>query len=203
MNATAGPAAEPVRGRVSARNAAVAVWAVFAMAACYVGIPAAAPAGGTRPVDDRPVDERPEAAEVAAGVLAESNRVRVGQGLHALRPDDALRRAAAAHALELAGRQALDHVSVVPDLRTPADRVEAAGATWVRVAENLASTTSPAAAVPRTTVRLWLTSPGHRANLLEAAYTHTGVGVATGADGHWYIVQLYTVPGTVPEGSAR
>ena len=33
---------------------------------------------------------------------------------------------------------------------------------------------------PRTMVRLWMNSPGHKANILRRAYREIGVGVVTG-----------------------
>lgn len=73
-------------------------------------------------------------------------------------------------------------------------RIEAAGATWTRAAENLASITARPADVPAGAARMWLESDGHRANMLGADYTHTGAGVAVDTRGVWYITQLYTVP---------
>ncbi|HEU0287388.1 MAG TPA: CAP domain-containing protein [Nocardioidaceae bacterium] len=37
---------------------------------------------------------------------------------------------------------------------------------------------------PRATVRLWMNSPGHRANILNRRYTHLGVGAAA-RNGQW------------------
>ena len=34
---------------------------------------------------------------------------------------------------------------------------------------------------PRTMVRLWMNSPGHRANILQPGFRRLGVGVAAGA----------------------
>jgi uncharacterized protein YkwD len=52
------------------------------------------------------------------------------------------------------------------------------------VAENIAQTTTAEDAV-----RLWLGSAGHRANILNCAYTHTGIGQV---GGRW--TQLFYTP---------
>lgn len=131
---------------------------------------------------------------VAGAVLAEVNRTRESRGLTALTGDAALNRAAREHAEELAARRTLDHSSIDPRRHTMTMRIEAAGATWTRAAENLASVSGDASRVPAAVVRLWLESDGHRVNMLGDAYTHTGVGVAVDRVGVWYVTQLYTVP---------
>jgi uncharacterized protein YkwD len=40
----------------------------------------------------------------------------------------------------------------------------------------------------------WMESKGHRKNILGVEYTHTGVGIAVGADGTIYFTQLFTRP---------
>jgi uncharacterized protein YkwD len=42
--------------------------------------------------------------------------------------------------------------------------------------------------------RGWMYSNGHRANLLTAEYTRFGYGIAVGAGGQIYAVQLFAVP---------
>ena len=37
----------------------------------------------------------------------------------------------------------------------------------------------------------WWYSPGHRANMLNAAYTHSGVAVAEGADSMFFATQIF------------
>jgi uncharacterized protein YkwD len=36
---------------------------------------------------------------------------------------------------------------------------------------------------------MWMNSPGHRANILNGAYTHIGIGAVQSASGRWYGVQ--------------
>jgi uncharacterized protein YkwD len=133
-------------------------------------------------------------AAAAEQVLQEANRARSAIGARALVPDARLDAAAAEHAAELARRRVLDHESTRPDRRTVSQRVDAAGVAWRRIAENLAQLPGGSAAVASQSVRLWLDSPGHRVNLLEPAYTRSGVGIARDASGLWYVVQLYVLP---------
>ena len=133
-------------------------------------------------------------AEVARGVIAAVNGARHARGFGQLAEDTALNRAAREHSAELAARRILDHRSTNPARHTMTMRIEAAGATWTRAAENLASITARASDVPRGVTRMWLESDGHRANMLAADFTHTGVGVAVDTRGVWYVTQLYTVP---------
>jgi uncharacterized protein YkwD len=42
---------------------------------------------------------------------------------------------------------------------------------------------------PEQFMTMWMNSPGHRANILRASFTHLGVGLATGAGGRWYATQ--------------
>jgi uncharacterized protein YkwD len=131
---------------------------------------------------------------VAEGVLTEANRARRAAGVASLQADPDLDRAAAEYASELADRGLLDHDSPTPGRRTVSQRVDAAGVAWTRVAENLGLVRTHEAAVAATVVRLWLGSPGHRSNLLDAGYVWAGAGVARDRVGDWYVVQVYVTP---------
>lgn len=159
-------------------------------------IPAGPPPAPTVPVPAPSAPDR-AAAAVARNVLEEVNRTRIANDLKPLRDDAALRRAARDHAEELAARGMLDHTSTNPSRRTMSMRIDAAGGSWSRAAENLAHTSGPASEVASRTVEMWLRSEGHRLNMLESVYTHTGVGVAIDQHGIWYITQVYVLPRTV------
>jgi uncharacterized protein YkwD len=138
-------------------------------------------------------------AVVAGHVLQEVNRARAAAAVGELSADPRLDQAATEHARELAGRRTLDHESLRPDRRTFTLRVEAVGVAWRSLAENLAQVPGSRTVVARQTARAWLNSPGHRQSMLNAAYTHSGVGVAEDASGYWYIVQLYVLPSPLRE----
>ena len=59
--------------------------------------------------------------------------------------------------------------------RTPLDRIKASGFTPVSAwAENIAM----GYPTPADVVTGWMNSAGHRANIMNCAYTHAGVGLA-------------------------
>jgi uncharacterized protein YkwD len=138
-------------------------------------------------------------AALASQVVDEINRVRAAADVGILAADPRLDQAAVEHARELAGRRVLDHESMRPERRTIMLRVETAGVPWRTVAENLAQVPGSRGGVARQTARAWLDSPGHRRSMLDARYTHTGVGVAEDAAGYWYVVQLYVLPAVARE----
>ncbi|MBR9989664.1 MAG: CAP domain-containing protein [Gemmatimonadetes bacterium] len=163
---------------------------VVLFAGCTV--PPGIPAGST----SAPGEQASGAAitAVARAVVAEVNHTRQENGLAPLREDALLSRAAREHSEELASRRTLTHTSTNPARRTMTMRIEAVGVVWSRAAENLANMSGSASSVPEQTARMWMGSDGHRRNMLEPAYTHTGVGVAIDQRGIWYITQLYVLP---------
>jgi uncharacterized protein YkwD len=173
----------------------------LACAGCGIAVGAPGePAPVRVPVPDSAARDPALSATVAMAVLDESNRIRAAAGSPgALTYDARLHRAAQDYANELARRGVLDHSSPTPGRRTMTKRIEAAGATWSRAAENLGQLPGPATDVPRRVIQLWLDSPGHRRSLLDPAWTHSGVGVAMDERGYYYVVQLYLVPRAVRE----
>lgn len=165
--------------------------ALLLCTACTMPIGVPQPAGGT----DVPA-ATPDAtlARVAQDVIDAVNATRRSNDAGALIEDPVLSRAAQGHSEELARRGQLDHNSTDPSRRTMTMRIEAAGGTWSRAAENLANMSGPASNVPAQTVQMWLSSDGHRRNMLTPDYTHTGVGVAIDRRGYWYVTQLYVIP---------
>jgi uncharacterized protein YkwD len=170
------------------------VLAALLLCGCAVlqmpGKPLPVPSASTRP----PLVEHAY-PRLAADLLAESNRTRGTAGLPALSGCAELDSAAEEYARELAARQVLDHSSAVAGRENVGLRVAAVRVNWTQVAENLFSYTGAASdQLARRTIMAWLNSPGHRENLLDRTYTHTGLGVARDVDGTWYVVQLYVQP---------
>jgi uncharacterized protein YkwD len=125
----------------------------------------------------------PPAAQAAASTtLCLINRERTRRGLRRLRANAALSRSASAYSREMARRDFFSHVS--PGGGTMLQRIRRAGylggARGYAVGENLAWG-SGSYASPLRTVRGWMRSPGHRANILSRRYTEIGVGIAAGA----------------------
>ena len=128
---------------------------------------------------------RPAAANEAQAVFQGINAHRQRRGCPALVWSDGGARAAQAHSADMARRRYFSHTS--PDGSQPWDRLRAQGVAFSRAAENIAMTGSGA----QDAVRLWINSPGHRANIENCALTHTGIGVAGS-----YWTQIFFTPRT-------
>ncbi|MGW5616166.1 CAP domain-containing protein [Streptomyces sp. NPDC003877] len=122
----------------------------------------------------------------ATEVVAAVNRHRVQAGCRPVRLRASLNRAAQGHSADMARRQHLTHTG--GDGSSPAERMRAAGYRPGHTAENVAA----GPRTPEAVVRTWIDSPEHRAILLTCRYTHAGVGVASGAGGPWWTLDLAT-----------
>ncbi|WP_143570365.1 CAP domain-containing protein, partial [Streptomyces acidiscabies] len=122
---------------------------------------------------------------VEAEVLELTNRERIRAGLGPLAPDGPLARAARAYCVDMAARAFYSHTS--PEGTQPWDRAKAAGSVKRSIGENIACGQRSAAEV----VEGWMNSPGHRANILKADFTHLGVGFAGGGPSGTYWTQLF------------
>lgn len=119
---------------------------------------------------------------IERALVAEMNRARAGHGRPALRRVTTLARPARAHSRELLARGTFTHDSA--DGAPFWTRLVAAGFPRDRrMAENIAETPGcSVAAVARQTVRMWMASPPHRANLLDPRMRVVGAGAAIAAD---------------------
>lgn len=99
-----------------------------------------------------------------------------------------LDRVARAHAEDMAARSRMEHAG--RDGSTPAERASRAGYAWMRIAENVAQ----GQPTPEEAVASWLKSSGHCANLMDAAYTEMGIGVAKAGAGGPYWAQVFGTP---------
>ncbi len=122
-------------------------------------------------------------------VLKHVNLQRAMNGERPLTLNARLSEAAQKHAEDMARNDFVEHRS--PDGRGLQDRLASSGYPWRVIAENLAA----GFASPETTVESWMTSPGHRDNMLNREYMEAGVGYATPpADGkkprysHYWVV---------------
>ncbi len=115
-------------------------------------------------------------------MLALVNAERAAAGCGALSADGGLASVARAHSEDMRDRGFFDHVN--PDRLDPFERADRAGVT--ARAENIARGQQSAAEV----MNSWMTSPGHRANILNCSLTRLGVGIAEGSGGPWW-TQLF------------
>ena len=121
-------------------------------------------------------------ADVKKTTLCLLNKQRKAHGRRALKPNRRLARAARKHARDMVERKYFSHtapggVSFVDRIMRQ-DYVDA-GQGWT-LGENLAWG-SYQLATPKSIVRSWMHSPGHRANILNPKFREIGIGVVTGA----------------------
>jgi uncharacterized protein YkwD len=80
-------------------------------------------------------------------------------------------------------------------------RLDKSGIGWIRCGENLyrGNYSNPA----EDAVQCWISSSGHRRNMMDAMFNETGVGVALRSDGWIVIVQEFITRQTEIESSTR
>jgi uncharacterized protein YkwD len=114
-------------------------------------------------------------------IVAMTNQVRRARGLAPLIKDTVLTGVARAYSNDMLVRRFFDHTT--PDGLSFDQRIVNLYPHWIRaVGENIWSASGYSAANPETMAREivddWMSSPGHRENLLDPDYTHVGVGVS-------------------------
>ena len=148
-----------------------------------------------KPDTQTPAQDASTPEELAAEVVRLVNVERAKEGLAPLGTYDSLTKAAQIRAPEIVTLFSHDR----PDGTSCFTAMDQTGAkkgayTW---GENIAAGNATAAA----TVEQWMNSPGHRANILNAKFTHIGVGYQHSAGstyGHYW-VQMFTGTNAVPD----
>lgn len=112
------------------------------------------------------------------------NKDRERHGLPRLTADARLSQVARKHAEDMVRNNYFSHTNKKG--QSPFDRMKAGGIAYKAAAENIAYNQSIAAMQ----VAL-MNSPGHRVNILNAQYTHVGLGLYTAPNGSIYGVQLF------------
>ncbi len=133
-------------------------------------------------------------------VLSLSNSQRTANGVAALTANSTLNAAAQAKAQHMLNNDYWAHNA--PDGTTWFSFIVAQGYSYQTAGENLALTSSPGGSASDV-VTGWMNSPGHRANLLNSAFTEVGHGVVfapTGVGEHefasYLVVAMYALPNT-------
>ena len=183
--------ATPRRG--NGRNRLTSVYSGCRTLMCGT-VMAAACATSAPPAQDRsgpslpPVVTAPNSA--GEDIVVRTNAERKKLGVPGVARHAALMTAAQLHADQMAalGRMAHD----LPGAAYPSldDRLAAAGYRMRASGENVAEGYPSAAAV----VAGWMTSPGHRSNILSAQFTEMGAGVATAKNGRRFYAQVFGAP---------
>jgi uncharacterized protein YkwD len=123
-----------------------------------------------------------------AEVLERLNEVRAKEGLHPLRVDLSLLRAARDHTRDMIERDFFDHIN--PDGLAFWDRARAQGYPSSYIGENLAAGYLKAADA----MAGWMESPGHRANILNPDFEEIGIGMLEGGSMGAYWTQVFGTP---------
>jgi uncharacterized protein YkwD len=117
---------------------------------------------------------------IRAATLCLVNRERAANGESALQPNAQLQQAAQGHSESMVQEDYFEHTS--PNGDTPLSRMRAAGYIYssqvgYEVGENIGWGTLWLA-TPDAIVAAWMASPGHRANILDAHFRDTAIGVS-------------------------
>lgn len=89
-----------------------------------------------------------------------------------------------------------------PERGDVSERLRAAGLDYSHCGENLFMERGWDDPVNYAIVCWWY-SPGHQANLLNPEYSETGVGLAQGEDGAWFVTQIFRTPPPVVKPAKR
>lgn len=118
----------------------------------------------------------PKAAAPASGVAARIvqlvNAERSKVGCSPVTLNAVLTKAAQAHSADMAAHQNMSHTG--SDGSSPGDRITRAGYIWSTYGENVAY----GYATPEQVMAGWMSSPGHKANILNCSFKEIGVGLA-------------------------
>jgi uncharacterized protein YkwD len=132
---------------------------------------------------------KPEA--IAADLVAAHNKERALESLPALTAAPKLAEAARIHAVDMAEHEFMAHEG--SDGSHPGERVARVGYHFLKAGENVARGYSSVPSV----MKVWMESPPHRKNILDAEYTEIGVAVVKGKDGREYWAAEFGRP--IPE----
>jgi uncharacterized protein YkwD len=107
-----------------------------------------------------------------ARVLALVNSERGKVGCSPLTLNAKLSKAAQDHSADMASHQNMSHTG--SDGSDPGQRITAAGYSWSAYGENVAFGYS----TPEEVMAGWMSSPGHKRNILDCGFKEIGVGLA-------------------------
>lgn len=113
------------------------------------------------------------------------NEERAKAGLKPLRPNWELSRVARHKSEDMRDRNYFSHQS--PTYKDPFTMIKAYGISYSAAGENIAMGQT----TPSEVMKSWMSSQGHRSNILNASFTQIGVGLAIGGTGKYYWTQMF------------
>lgn len=102
------------------------------------------------------------------------NEERTSRGIAALTLNSRLTELAVLKSRDMRDNNYFGHTS--PTYGTPQQMLDRFGVSWRAYGENIAA----GQATPEEVMRVWMNSPGHRANILDPRFTDIGVGYVSG-----------------------
>ncbi|GGT28577.1 CAP domain-containing protein [Streptomyces chromofuscus] len=137
------------------------------------GAPTTAPSTPSAPTTAPSTPSAPATASSAAQRVVELvNSERAKAGCSAVKVNAKLTQAAQDHSADMASRRTMSHTG--SDGSDPGRRITAAGYTWQTYGENVAYGYS----TPEQVMAGWMSSPGHKRNILNCTFKEIGVGLA-------------------------
>ncbi|MEH1028383.1 CAP domain-containing protein [Micromonospora profundi] len=128
-----------------------------------------------------------DSAAAAGRVLELVNARRAEGGCAPVQSDPELTTAAQRHSQDQAEHRSMSHTG--SDGSDVGQRLDRAGYAWRTYGENVAYNQS----TPEAVMTAWMDSPGHRANILNCAFTEIGIGRADTGDGPYW-TQNFAAP---------
>jgi uncharacterized protein YkwD len=135
--------------------------------------------------DDKKEPPKLELSDEEKTLLELTNKERADKKLPPLEANPILFKVARAHSANMAKQGKMEHVL---DGKTPAQRVDAAGYDYARVAENIAWADGGAL---EAIVKGWMDSKLHRDNILNGDFKEIGIGIGRSEKGELYFTQVF------------
>ncbi|WP_410539762.1 CAP domain-containing protein [Streptomyces sp. KL2] len=139
--------------------------------------PGASPSTSPAPRASAPSTPAP-ADDAAARVVELVNSERSKAGCAPVKMNEKLAEAARAHSRDMADHRNMSHTG--SDGSGPGDRISRAGYEWRTYGENVAH----GYRTPESVMNGWMSSPGHKRNILNCSFEEIGVGLAQPGD-YW------------------
>jgi len=112
------------------------------------------------------------------------NKQRTANGLSSLKVDSEVQRVAKIKAQDMVNNNYFSHNS--PTYGTPFEMLKSFKISYRTAGENIAGNSSNSGAV-----NAWMNSSGHKANILNSSFTHTGIGVVSSPKYGKVYVQMF------------